>query len=268
MKIRPYNNTDINERSLYDFLNESLELAIDSYISGIPILQALEEKNNNIKKIFYILGKGKIEKSSKYEEEISFLEKVGMLKCNNNYCKATDEGISLYENYKKEEYIIKKYLGDLYKIGNIDMKIITYGGLESLLEYIKENGLPEPTGKYMDPFAEILFIKQPKNFTASILSTEYSLILLSIYKATLPCYINGRCTNYYITGGTILEELQKAGIDLQHFQSRPLVYRGLIEKLPFDRKRRKYKLTQLGRRVAEYIAKQAYIASNIGYKTY
>jgi len=268
MKIRPYSNTDIDRRSLYDFLNESLKLAIDSYINGIPILQALEEKNNNIKKIFYILEKGKIEKSSKYEEEISFLEKVGMLKCNNNYCEATDEGISLYEKYEKEKYNLKEYLGNFYKIRNIDMKIITYIGLDSLLKHIEENGLPEPTGEYMDPFAEILFIKQPKNFTASILSTEYPLILLSIYKATLPCYINGRCTNYYITGGTILEELQKAGIDLQHFQSRPLVYHGLIEKLPFDRKRRKYKLTPLGRRVAEHIAKQAYIASNIEYKTY
>ena len=233
MKIKPYSNTDINERSLYDFLNESLKLAIDSYIGGISILQALEEKNNNIKKNLYILEKKKIEKSPKYEEEISSLEKLGMLKCNNNYCETTDKGISLYEKYEKEKYNLEKYLGDFDKIGNIDMKIITYVGLDSLLKYIEEKGLPEPTGEYKDPFVEILFIKQPKNFTASILSTEYPLILLSIYKTTLPCYINGRCTNYYITGGTILEELQKAGIDLQHFQSRPLVDHELIEKLPF-----------------------------------
>lgn len=260
MKIRPYNKRPHQ----YDLLNGALKLAIHSYMGNTSILQVLEEKDNEIENILNILEKGKIKRYSKYKKRIDLLSENGLLKCNDNYCEVTDEGISLYRKYKGEKDTLEKYLKDFYIVGihNIDMKDISYSGLDSVLEYVEKYGLPESKRKYKNPFVEMLLINQPENFTMHILSTEYVLILLLMYRLTLSCEFNGRCINYYVTGGRILRELEEIGIYREHFPSKPLLSHGLIEEKS-DSERRRYRLTQIGYWVSRYLTLQAYIASHL-----
>ena len=237
MKIRPYNNKGPHQ---YGLLKVALELAIHSYMKNTSILQVLEEEDNEIKKILYILRKGKIKISSKYKRYINLLSENELLKCNDNYCEVTSEGISLYRKYKSEKDTLEKYLEDFYIVGihNIDMKDISRSGLDSVLKYVEEHGLPESKGKYTNPFVEMLLINRPENFTMHILSTEYVLILLLMYRLTLSCEFNGRCINYSITGGRILRELEEIGIYKEHFPSKPLRSRGLIEETSDSERKR------------------------------
>lgn len=265
MKIRPYNNKGPYQ---YDLLNGALGLAIHSYMTNESILQALEEKDNEIKEILHIFEhiskRGKIRRYSKYKRGIDLLIENGLLKCNDNYCEVTDEGISLYEKYKSEKDTLKEYLEDFHIVGihNIDMKPISDLGLDSILKYVKEYGLPESKRKYTNPFIEMLLINQPENFTMHILSTEYILTLLLMYKLTLSCEFNGRCINYHVTGGRILRELEEIGIYRKRLPLKPLLSHGLIEEKS-DSERKRYRLTPLGMEVAKNITLQAYIASHL-----
>jgi predicted transcriptional regulator len=261
MKIRPYNN---NGPYQYDLLNGALGLAIHSYMKNESILQALEEKYNEIKEILYILEKEKIRRYSKYKKGIDLLIENGLLKCNDNYCEVTDDGISLYEKYESEKNTLEEYLEDFHivSIHNIDMKDISYVGLDSILKYVKKYGLPESKRKYTNPFVEMLLINQPENFTMHILSTEYVLTLLLMYRLTLSCEFNGRCINYYVTGGRILRELEEIGIYRKRLPLRPLLSHGLIEEKS-DSERKRYRLTQIGYWVSRYLTLQAYIASHL-----
>jgi predicted transcriptional regulator len=227
-------------------------------------LQALEEKYNEIKEILYILERGKIKRYSKHEKGIDLLIENGLLKCNDNYCEVTDEGISLYEKYESEKNTLEEYLEDFYIVGihNIDMKDISYFGLDSILKYVEKYGLSESKRKYANPFVEMLLVNQPKNFTMHILSTEYVLTLLLMYRLTLSCEFNGRCVNYYVTGGRILRELEEIGIYRKHFPPKPLLSHGLIEE-ESKSKRKRYRLTQIGYWVSRYLTLQAYIASHL-----
>jgi predicted transcriptional regulator len=261
MKIRPYNKKGPHQ---YDLLNGALRLAIHSYMTNESILQALEEKYNEIKEILYILGKEKIRRYSKYKKGMDLLIENGLLKCNDNYCEVTDEGISLYEKYKSEKDTLEEYLEDFYIVGihNIDMKPISDFGLDSILKYVEKYGLPESKRKYANPFVEMLLINQPKNYTMHILSTEYVLTLLLMYRLTLSCEFNGRCINYHVTGGRILRELEEIGIYREHFPPKPLLSQGLIEE-ESKSKRKRYRLSQLGYWVSRYLTLQAYITSHL-----
>jgi len=260
MKIRPpYNNINTNRNGLYRLYNESLDLAKYSYKKRISILQALEEINPSIRKILYILGNGEIRKSSEYIKEINLLGERELLECNDNYCEVKPRGTSLYKKYEDEKDTLEGYLEDFYKVGSkTDIINVTSIGLDSLLKYIEKNGFPEPKRRNIDPFAEILFIEQPENFTARILTTEYLLLLLILYKTILPYKINGKYTNYYITGRRILEEIEEAKIALERFPAQPLIVHGLLEKLPIDSERNKYRLTPIGEGVARHMALHAY----------
>jgi len=260
MKIRPYNK----KPHQYDLLNGALGLAIHSYMTNESILQALEEKDNEIKEVLHILEKEEIRRYSKYKKGIDLLSENGLLKCNDNYCEATDEGISLYEKYKSEKDTLEEYLGDFHIVGiyNIDIKPISDLGLDSILKYVKKYGLPESKRKYANPFVEMLLINQPKNFTMHILSTEYVLTLLLMYRLTLSCEFNGRCVNYHVTGGRILRGLEEIGIYRKHLPLKPLLSQGLIEE-ESKSKRKRYRLSQLGYWVSRYLTLQAYIASHL-----
>jgi predicted transcriptional regulator len=261
MKIRPYNNKGPHQ---YDLLNGALGLAIHSYMKNESILQALEEKDNEIKEILHILEKEKIRRYSKYKKGINLLIENELLKCNDNYCEVADEGISLYRKYKSEKDTLEEYLEDFHIVGihNIDMKDISYFGLDSILKYVEKYGLPESKRKYTNPFVEMLLINQPENFTMHILSTEYVLTLLLMYKLTLSCEFNERCINYHVTGGRILRELEEIGIYRKHFPPKPLLSHGLIEE-ESKSKRKRYRLSQLGYWVSRYLTLQAYIASHL-----
>jgi len=149
------------------------------------------------------------------------------------------------------------------------------------LKYIEKNGFPEPKRRNIDPFAEILFIQQPENFTARILTTEYLLILLILYKTVLQYIINGKYTYYHITGRRILKEIEgagiyikrlpsqpliiqgfvkrlEAGIYIKRLPSQPLIIQGFVKRLPIDSERNKYALTPIGEGVAKHIALHAY----------
>jgi len=260
MKIRPpYNNININRNGLYRLYNGSLDLAKYSYKKRTSILQALEEINPSIRKILYILGNGEIRKSSEYIKEINLLGEIELLECNDNYCEVKPKGTSLYKKYEDEKDTLEGYLEDFYKIeSKIDIRDITSIGLDSLLEYVEKNGFPEPKRRNIDPFAEILFIEQPENFTARILTTEYLLLFLILYKTVLSHEINGKHTDYYLTGRRILKEIEKARIFMGHFPSQPLIAYGLLEKLPIDSERNKYRLTPIGEGVARHMALHAY----------
>jgi len=260
MKIRPpYNNINTNRNGLYRLYNGSLDLAKYSYKKRISILQALEEINPSIRKILYILGNGEIRKSSEYIKEINLLRERELLECNDNYCEVKPQGTSLYKKYGDEKDTLEGHLDDFYNAGSkIDIINVTSIGLDSLLKYIRKNGFPEPKRRNIDPFAEILFIQQPENFTARILTTEYLLILLILFKTVLQYIINGKYTYYHITGRRILKEIEEAGIYIKRLPLQPLIVYGLIEKLPIDSERNKYALTPIGEGVAKHIALHAY----------
>jgi hypothetical protein len=253
MKIRPpYNNINTNRNGLYRLYNESLDLAKYSYKKRISILQALEEVNPSIRKILYILGNGEIRKSPEYIKEINLLRERELIECNDNYCEVKPQGTSIYKKYEDEKDALEGYLEGLYRArSKIDIINVTSIGLDSLLKYIGKNGFPEPKRRNIDPFAEILFIQQPENFTARILTTEYLLILLILYKTV-------RNTDYYITGRRFLKEIEGAGIYIKRLPAQPLIVHGLIEKLPVDSERNKYALTPIGEGVAKHIALHAY----------
>lgn len=205
------------------------------------------------------MGNGEIRKSSEYIKEINLLRERELLECNDNYCEIKPRGTSLHKKYEDEKDTLRRYLENLYNAGSkIDIINVTSIGLDSLLKYIRKNGFPEPKRRNIDPFAEILFIQQPENFTARILTTEYLLILLILYKTVLKYIINGGYTYYRLTGKRILKEIEKAGIYIKRLPSQPLIARGLLEILPVYSKRNKYALTPIGEGVARHMALHAY----------
>jgi hypothetical protein len=88
--------------------------------------------------------------------------------------------------------------------------------------------------------------------------------LLILYKDTLSCEINEKCKNYYTSGRYIKRRLEEIGIYLRGSPLRLLLEYGLVKE--YERIKsyiKRYKLTQLGMKVAKHIALQVYAASNI-----
>jgi predicted transcriptional regulator len=210
-----------------------------------------------------ILGGCKeISKSIEYRSEMNELESVGLIECYNNHCTVTPKGKDLYERFKNEKNTIENILRDYYRtsIKDVDMKDITSRALDNLLKFVETYGFPEPT-RNTDPLIKMLFIDNPKSFTARILGTQYALPLLILYDYTLSCEINEKCKNHYPSGKTIIRILEDHGIYKQKVLLIPLINSGLIEKVSYGNN--KYKLTQLGIYVAKHSALQAYITFKI-----
>ena len=248
----------------------ALKLAIESYKSKTSILSKLEEKYSPVRGILYILGEenGVIPLPSVYEGEINVLNDIGLLRCyNNEHCIVTSEGKNLYERFHKEKNTIDDFLRDSYRIDikDIDMYNITNIGLDSLLKFIRKYSFHRPTGN-IDSLIEILFVNKPKSlsFTQTILGTRHTVSLLILYKGTLSCKINKKCKNYYTSGRYIKRRLEEIGIYLRGSPLRLLLEYGLVKE--YERIKsyiKRYKLTQLGMKVAKHIALQVYAASNI-----
>ena len=243
----------------------ALELAMRSYENNRSILSELEEKDNNIREIFGLLSKESFRRPPGSKKYIELLEEKGLLKCsNNNYCKVTDDGEALLNEYGREKVYINRTLDEIAKINirPIDIIDIVSQGLDNLLGHINEYGLLK-LGKYTDPFVEILLTKQQGSFTARILSTLYILALLFLCNSILSCKTSKTCINYYPTGRKIKKEMENLGIPISQFPSGPLCEFNLIKRVPGEFGDGRYTLTPYGEEVATHIALQAYIASHI-----